>query len=188
MNRRPAFAVIASAGLLALGIAAVLVFALCAPLQGMLRGKPQAASFDWLSRTMRECEENAVTRPETLNFLVVPLMQSKNFGPQWQQRALSTVGKMTLFGSQDALAALNADAVRISSRHYVLHTLDTSDNSTRRWNSASGVARLSTTEVASDGPFRVRFQISADDAQKEWSSITAEGRGTCHWAFVVLRE
>jgi len=167
------------------------VFAAASGLLGSLRSlfRPDSvSSFDWLSRTLAECEEDAVNRPEMLNFLVVPLAQGRNFNPQWQAKALSNAGKTVLFGSQDALAALKANAVRISARPYVLHTLDTASNSTHRWTSASGVARLSTTDIASDGPFSTRFQTTPDDASQDWSSITAEGRGTCHWAFALMRD
>jgi hypothetical protein len=93
-----------------------------------------------------------------------------------------------LFGSQDALEGLRSGALRVSSKSFVLTTLDTRSNAERRWNSASGVTRLTTTDIASDGPFRVRLQVSAKDNSTGWSNVTAEGRGTCHWVFALLRD
>ena len=40
---------------------------------GNLRGVFAPKSYDWVSRTMVACEEDAVTKPSTVNFLVVPL-------------------------------------------------------------------------------------------------------------------
>ncbi len=145
-------------------------------------------SYDWVSRTMAACEEDAVTRPTTVNFLVVPLERSRRYGKELESRALESFGRTTLFGSQDALDGLKSGALRISAKNYVLLTLDTSNNATHRWNSASGVSRLTTTEIASDGPFKVRIQTAPDDVSADWSKVTADGRGTCHWAFALLRD
>jgi hypothetical protein len=146
-----------------------------------------ARSYDWVSRTMAACEEDAVTQPAMLNFLVVPLEATRRFGRETESKALESFGRTTLFGSQDALDGLKSGALRISSKNFVLHLLDTSNNSPYRFASASGVSRLSTTDLKSNGPFRIRFQTLAEDETSDWSKVTAEGRGTCHWAFALLR-
>ncbi len=145
-------------------------------------------SYDWVSKTMAACEEDAVTQPSTVNFLVVPLERSRRYNQELDSRALETVGRTTLFGSQDALAGLRSGALRISSKAFVLQTLDTATNAVQRWNSASGVSRLSSRDIDSDGPFRIRFQTSPNDTTSDWSKVTADGRGTCHWAFALLRD
>jgi hypothetical protein len=155
---------------------------------GSLRGLFTPKSYDWVSRTMATCEEDAVTQPATVNFLVMPLERTRRFGSQLESRALETLGRITLFGSQDALDGLKSGALRISSRNFVLHTFDTSNNVAHRWNSASGVSRLTTSDIASDGPFKVRIQTTPNDPSTEWSKVTADGRGTCHWVFALLRD
>ena len=155
---------------------------------GSVRALFGPKNYDWVSKTMSACEEDAVSKPASVNFLVMPLERTRRFNRELEGRALETVGRTTLFGSQDALDGLKSGGLRISSKHYVLLTLDTSNNTERRWNSASGVARLTTTDVASDGPFKVRLQVSANDASNGWSNVTAEGRGTCHWVFALLRD
>ena len=45
-------------------------------------------SYDWVSRTMSACEEDAVTKPTTLNFLVMPLEPSRRYGHGLEARAL----------------------------------------------------------------------------------------------------
>lgn len=175
--------------LCAVAALAVVIAALAIPRVATgMRGLLAPRSYDWVSRTMAACEEDAVTQPATVNFLVVPLERSRRYGQELESRALETVGRTTLFGSQDALAGLKSGALHISSKHFVLHTLDTTNNSSQRWNSASGVSRLSTSDIASDGPFRIRFQTSPNEASTEWSKVTADGRGTCHWAFALLRD
>ncbi len=155
---------------------------------GTVRGLFAPKNYDWISKTMSACEEDAVSKPTTVNFLIMPLERTRRFSRELESKALETVGRTTLFGSQDALEGLKSGALRISSKHYVLLTLDTSNNTERRWNSASGVARLSTTDIASDGPFKVRLQVSASDPSNGWSNVSAEGRGTCHWVFALLRD
>jgi hypothetical protein len=157
-------------------------------ISGSVRNLVASRNYDWVSRTMAACEEDAVSKPATVNFLVMPLERTRSFNRELEQRAIETVGRITLFGSQDALEGLKSGALRISSKNYVLLTLDTSNNAERRWNSASGVSRLTTADIASDGPFRVRLQVSANDPLTAWSNVTAQGRGTCHWVFALLRE
>ena len=106
-------------------------------LAGSVRGLFAPKSYDWVSKTMAACEEDAVTQPSSVNFLVVPLEPSRRFGKELESKAIETFGRTMLFGSQDALSGLKSGALRISSKHYVLHTLDTSNNSSVRWNSAS---------------------------------------------------
>lgn len=168
--------------------AALLVVAIVGLGAAALRGLVASKSYDWVSRTMAACEEEAVTQPATLNFLVVPLERTRRYNQEIEARALETVGRTVLFGSQAALDGLRSGALRISSKNFVLHTLDTSNNAATRWNSAAGVSRLSTNDIASDGPFRVRFQTAPGETSSDWSKVTAEGRGTCHWAFALLRD
>jgi hypothetical protein len=177
--------------IIAYAVAALVLAAIAVALPNIaasVRGLFAPKSYDWISRTMSACEEEAVSKPDTLNFLIMPLERTRRFGKELDARALETVGRATLFGSQDALDGLKSGALRISSKSYVLTTLDTANNTERRWNSASGVSKLSTTDVPSDGPFRVRLQVSAKDNSTGWSNVTAEGRGTCHWVFALLRE
>ena len=162
--------------------------ALIPRIAGGVRSIFASKSYDWVSRTMAACEESAVAQPTALNFLVMPLERTRRYGGEQESRALETFGRTTLFSSQAALDGLKSGALRISSRNFVLHTLDTSNNATQRWSSASGVSRLSTDDVASDGPFKVRIQTSPDDPSTEWSNVTADGRGTCHWVFALLRD
>lgn len=181
------FGAVATAAVL-LALAAIALIPARNIVVGLFNADPAQDSYDWLSRTMAQCEEQAVVRPQLLNFLVVPLEATDKYNDALRAKALSDTGATALFGSQDALQGLRDGALRISSRAFVLHTRDTSNNMTHRWTSASGVSRLSSANIPSDGPFEIRFQISPDDPNREWSTITANGRGTCHWAFALLHE
>jgi len=144
-------------------------------------------NFAWLSSAMENCEDDATANPQALFFLVVPLAATGKYDQSWSARALETFGATTLFKSQDALDALNSGALRVSTEPFVFHVLDVGTSDAHRWNSASGVSKLSSTEIASEGPFRVRLQTAPRDPAPEWNSVTAEGKGTCHWVFVLTR-
>lgn len=148
---------------------------------------PAAGAFAWLSSAMENCEQDAVANPQALFFLVVPLAATGKYDQSWSARALETFGATTLFKSQDALDALNSGALRASTEPFVFHVLDVATSDAHRWNSASGVSKLSSKEIASEGPFRVRFQTAPRDPAPQWNSVTAEGKGTCHWVFVLMR-
>jgi hypothetical protein len=146
-----------------------------------------APDYTWLARAMDNCERDASGKSGTLTFLVVPLEAAQQFNEKWAGLAVETVGKAALFASKDALETLKAGATRISGEQYVLHTFDSASNSVLKWSSARGVSMLSK-EVAGKGPFRIRLQITTDDDPRLWSTVTADGTGTCHWIFAVLRK
>jgi hypothetical protein len=189
MTRKSRFAAIAAGALVVLlaAIAAVSAYRWSMRVAPDRSAPSAAAPFAWLSSAMENCETEAVNSPQSLVFLVVPLAATGKYDPSWSARALETIGATTLFKSQDALDALNSGALRISTEPFVFHVLDVATNDAHRWNSASGVSKLSSKEIASEGPFRVRFQTAPRDPAPEWNSVTAEGKGTCHWVFVLMQ-
>jgi hypothetical protein len=189
MNRKARFTAIAAGAFVVLLAAAAGVSAYqWSKRVAADREAPSAAApFAWLSRAMENCEKTAAANQEALFFLVVPLAATGKYDQSWSARALESFGSTTLFKSQDALDALNIGALRISTEPIVFHVLDVATSNAHRWHSVSGVSKLSSKEIASDGPFRVRFQTAPGDAAPEWNSVTAEGKGTCHWVFVLMR-
>lgn len=189
MNRKSRVAAIA-AGAFVVVLAAVAAISAYQWSERIASGKSARAdppAFAWLSSAMENCEKEALANRQSLFFLVVPLAATAKYDQSWSARTLESFGATTLFKSQDALDALNTGALRISTEPFVFHVLDVATNDTHRWNSASGVSKLSSPEIASEGPFRVRLQIAPGDPAPEWNSVTAEGKGACHWVFVLIR-
>jgi hypothetical protein len=143
--------------------------------------------YSWLSASLDACEKEAASDPGTLYFMIVPLSPTRRFDAQQADRALGTAGPVVLFSSGDTFDGLNRGVFRISSEPYVLIALDDRSKQPRRWNSATGVTKLTWPNMASDGPFRVRFQTSPDDTSETWSTVTADGRGSCHWVHALLK-
>jgi hypothetical protein len=189
MNRKSRFAAMAAGAFAVLlaAAAAIAAYQWSKRVAADRPGSSAAAPFAWLSSAMENCEKEAIANRQTLFFLVVPLATTGKYDQSWPARALESVGAMILFKSQDALEALNIGALRISTEPFVFHVLDVPTSEAHRWSSASGVSKLSSKEIASEGPFRVRFQIAPSDSLPEWNSVTAEGKGTCHWVFVLMR-
>ena len=71
-----------------LAVAALVVPRLAGPVRGLFAPK----SYDWVSKTMAACEEDAVTQPSSVNFLVVPLEPSRRFGKDLEAKAIETFG------------------------------------------------------------------------------------------------
>jgi len=72
----------------AVAVALVVAAVIIPRVVGNLRDVFAPKSYDWVSRTMMACEEDAVTKPSTLNFLVVPLEPSRRYGQAMEARAL----------------------------------------------------------------------------------------------------
>lgn len=180
--------------ILALLVAAALVAGGVALLPGQLdtwRRKlfPSTAGNDysWLSTSLDDCEKEAAADARNLYFMVVPLTATRRFDPQWADRALGSAGAVTLFSSGDTFDGLNRGLFRISSDPWVLVILDEKSGQTRRFSSATGVTKLTWPGMDSEGPFRVRLQTSPEDVAESWSSVTADGRGSCHWVHALLK-
>jgi hypothetical protein len=191
MNRKSRFTAIAVGAFVVLlaAIAAISAYQWSKRIASGRSAPPSdSAAFAWLSSAMENCEKDAGANPQSLFFLVVPLAATGKYDQSWSARALESFGATTLFKSQDALDALNTGALRISTEPFVFHVLDVATSDAHRWSSASGVSKLSSKEIASEGPFRVRFQTAPGDPVREWNSVPAEGKGTCHWVFVRMRE
>ena len=189
VNRKSRFAAIA-AGAFVIVLAAVAGISAYQWSKRSVGGRSapsSAAAFAWLLTAMENCEQEAIANRQTLFFLVVPLAATAKYDQSWSARALESFGATTLFKSQDALEALNTGALRISTEPFVFHVLDMATSDAHRWNSASGVSKLSSNEIASEGPFRLRLQTAPGDSAPEWNSVTAEGKGACHWVFALMR-
>lgn len=143
--------------------------------------------YSWLSASLEACEKEAAADPGTLYFMVVPLTATRRFDTQLADRALGTAGTTVLFSAGDTFDGLNRGVFRISSDPFVLIALDEANKQTRRWSSATGVTKLTWPAMTSDGPFRVRLQTSPDDTVENWSTVTADGRGSCHWVHALLK-
>jgi hypothetical protein len=189
MNRKTRFVAIAAGAFVVLlaAVAAISAYQWSKRIASGRSGSSDAGAFAWLSAAMENCEQEAIANRQSLFFLVVPLAATAKYDQSWSARALESFGTATLFKSQDALDALNTRALRISTEPFVFHVLDMATSDTHRWNSASGVSKLSSNEIASEGPFRLRLQTALGDPAPEWNSVTAEGKGTCHWVFALLR-
>lgn len=143
--------------------------------------------YSWLSASLDACEKEAAADPANLYFMVVPLTPTRRFDPQWNARALGTAGPVSLFSAGDTFDGLNQGQFRISSEPWVLVAIDEKSRQIRRFSSATGVTKLVWPAIDSNGPFRVRFQISPDDTAETWSTVTADGRGSCHWVHALLK-
>lgn len=150
---------------------------------------PSTASNDysWLSSALDDCEKEAAADPGTLYFMVVPLTPTRRFEPSLAERALGTAGPVALFNAGDTFDGLNRGQFRISSEPWVMLAVDEKSRQTRRFGSATGITKLTWPKMESDGPFRVRFQTSPDDNTENWSTVTADGRGSCHWVHALLK-
>jgi hypothetical protein len=179
---------LAAATLLALGLIALGAIYLAA-WRTKVRTQAQLAEgsrYTWLTQALDACEADAARQPGSLYFMVVPLVQSAT-APDGalRARAMDNVGAAALFDSKVAMQELENGAVRISREQFILHALDVPTNGIYRWNSVSGVSVLSERHTALTGPFKIRLQTAPNDPL-DWSNVTAEGVGTCHWVFALL--
>jgi hypothetical protein len=166
--------------LLAAVIAAVVVFR-TAP--GVVEGGDYAA----LETAMKACDEEAGKEPDTLHFMVLPLVDDPPDDPGWRRISLNEAGNGFLISAADALAGLRRGALKISRQEYVLAMRDEATNVVIRWSPSVGVKRFSSRDAPAVDKFRLQFQSRDGVGGADWGALFARQRGNCYWVNAILR-
>jgi hypothetical protein len=130
---------------------------------------------------MAECDREAERNPDTLHFLVTPVMPagdafrlSAEAREEYDSFSLVTA-KAMLEGLQDGSLALNARPFR-----FVI--IDSATGQTQIWSAATGMSKFTHKDAAAFSKFRVGFDIP--DKGPQWSNEYPRRAGVCYWVNV----
>ena len=143
----------------------------------------------WLQNAMDECEQQAAREPDSVVFLVIPLLPADNDYARWERRAISRVGSGgALLGSQDMLEGVTSGALVPYHGHFKFKVSDEADMSkTYTWPVANGVFQFAIPSAPTMEAFFLSFQMIDNEGQMEMSKAPfPRSKGSCYWTTLVL--
>jgi hypothetical protein len=161
------------------------------PATANVRPRAPAAPTDIpaITRAMSDCDAAAVSDPDSLYFLVLPMRPADPADRSWNALALQTVGSSyQLLSAKDALDGLRNNRLTLRPDRYTFSALDTESGQTYSWTSATGMSRLSRRESGATKSLKVGFDFSEQQAGAQWSAEFKRERGICYWLSALIRE
>jgi hypothetical protein len=149
---------------------------------------PAGAGSDlsWLENAMSECDDAAKADPDTLHFLVTPLVPALGGIEPWRAKSISDAGNGIVLRSNDTLDGLKRGALRIYPADYAFSIFDPSDGELHRWQPSVGVTKFSTAEAGPIATFKVQFRTARGGAEVDWGNSFNRLRGSCYWVNAIL--
>ena len=139
-------------------------------------------------KAMSECDAAAAKDPDSLNFLVLPLLRTNPADTSWTPDALQTVGSTyVLIGANDALDGMRDGKLKVRPGRYTFAVLDMVSGTTYSWTSATQVARLARKDPSAMKTLKLGFDFSPNQVGPQWSAEIQRARGTCYWVNVLVR-
>src|SRR5215470_3804222 len=181
--RYGAFAVAGSAValLVAIVLAAVLVIRWQ---QGGDAGGVQ--DYSWLGTAMSECDAEAQKAPDTLLFLVVPLLSAPSDDPQWKAASLNDIGNAILLKQRDTLDGLADQSLVIATDQYEFSVRDEKTSAVYKWSPSAGVKKFLVSGGVQIQEFKVQFKTQQRNNENEWGAPFVHSKGTCYWVNAII--
>jgi hypothetical protein len=138
---------------------------------------------------MSDCDTAAAQDPDSLYFLVLPLVPTNRSDHDWRAIALQTVGNAyLLLSAKDALDGLRDRRLVLRPDRYTFSVLDSVSGATYSWTSATGISRLARRDSGAVKTLKLGFDFTPTQAGAQWSAEFKRDRGTCYWVTVLVRE
>jgi hypothetical protein len=151
--------------------------------------EPPPPDLAAIKKAMSDCDTAAAHEPDSLYFLVVPLLPGNAANHDWRPVALQTIGAAyMLLGASDALDGLGDGKLTVRPGRYTFAVLDTASGMTYSWTSATAMSRLARKDSGSVKTLKVGFDFSPTQIGPQWSAEIKRAAGTCYWVMVLLRE
>ncbi|HEY1540853.1 MAG TPA: hypothetical protein VGG01_00450 [Xanthobacteraceae bacterium] len=141
-----------------------------------------------VKKAMSDCDAAAANDPDTLYFLVLPLLRTDARDTNWKPAALQAVGSnYALLGGNDALDAMRDGKAKVRPGRYTFAVLDTHSGATYSWTSATGMINLARKGTGGVTTFKLGFDFSPTQVGAQWSAEFNRTHGTCYWVPVLVQ-
>jgi hypothetical protein len=142
-----------------------------------------------ITKAMSDCDAAAARDPDSLYFLVLPLVQANRTDNSWRAIALQTVGNSyLLLSAKDALDGLRDGKLVLRPNRYTFSALDSGTGATYSWTSATGLSRLARKDSGAVKTLKLGFDFSEAQTGAQWSAEFKRDRGICYWVTALVRE
>jgi hypothetical protein len=182
-NRARVGALAIVGSILALVVAIGFVIALVLRSQQEEAGPPDYA---WLSSAMTDCDAEAKKAPDTLHFLVVPMLSAASDDALWKSHSLNEIGNATLLRQRDTLEGLADQSLVISTDQYEFSVRDEKTSAVYKWAPSVGVKKFLVAGGVPIQDFKVQFKTQQRKSETEWGEPFRHNKGTCYWVNAII--
>ena len=143
--------------------------------------------YEWRALVAALPDAAATQDPDSLYFLILPLLPAKSATDDWRSVALQQVSDaFLLLSAKDALDGLRDGKLAVRPGRYTFSVLDSATGQTYSWNSATAVSRLSKKAPNSLKSLKLGFDFSEAQTGGQWSTEFKRDPGTCYWVSVLV--
>jgi hypothetical protein len=143
--------------------------------------------FAWVANAMTECDRQAAKEPNTLQFLVVPMVDDPPDDRGWRRISLNDIGNAILINAEDTLAGLKRKALRISTDSYVFSARNEDTKVVYRWSASTGVRKFVVADGSAIQSFKIQFESSDAGRAANWGATFVRKPGNCYWVNAIIR-
>jgi len=156
----------------------------------IVRGQQETASgpqdFAWLSGAMNDCDAEAQKTPDTLHFLVVPMLSAAADDAHWKSHSLNDIGNATLLRQRDTLEGLGDQSLVIAPDQYEFAVRDEKSSAIYKWAPSVGVKKFLVAGSVQIQEFKVQFRTQQRKSDAEWGAPFVHNKGTCYWVNAII--
>ena len=155
----------------------------------ILRGSQETGGpqdFAWLSGAMTDCDAEAQKAPDTLHFLVVPMLSAAADDAHWKSHSLNDIGNATLLRQRDTLEGLADQSLVIAPDQYEFSVRDEKSSAIYKWAPSVGVKKFLVAGSVQIQEFKVQFRTQQRKNDTEWGAPFVHNKGTCYWVNAII--
>jgi hypothetical protein len=155
----------------------------------ILRSQQQESGpqdYAWLSGAMTDCDTEAQKAPDTLHFLVVPMLSAASDDPHWKSHSLNDIGNATLLRQRDTLEGLADQSLVIAPDQYEFAVRDEKSSAIYKWAPSTGVKKFLVAGGVQIQEFKVQFKTQQRPSDTEWGAPFIHSKGTCYWVNALI--
>jgi len=180
--RLGAFAVVGS--VVALLVAIMFAVAIVVRWQQGTSGGAQ--DYGWLATAMTDCDAEAQKAPDTLHFLVVPMLSAPSDDAHWRKSSLNDIGNALLLRQRDTLEGLADQSLVIATEQYEFSVRDEKTSAVYKWSPSVGVKKFLVAGGVQIQDFKVQFKTQQRTNDTEWGAPFVHSKGTCYWVNAII--
>jgi hypothetical protein len=155
----------------------------------VLRGQQGAGGpqdYAWLSGAMNDCDAEAQKTPDTLHFLVVPMLSAASDDAHWKSHSLNDIGNATLLRQRDTLEGLADQSLVVAPDQYEFAVRDEKTSAVYKWAPSVGVKKFLVAGGVQIQEFKVQFKTQQRKSENEWGAPFIHSKGTCYWVNAII--
>jgi hypothetical protein len=150
------------------------------------QGSSGPQDYGWLSGAMTDCDAEAQKVPDTLHFLVVPMLSAASDDAHWKSHSLNDIGNATLLRQRDTLEGLADQSLVVAPDQYEFAVRDEKTSAVYKWAPSVGVKKFLVAGGAQIQEFKVQFKTQQRKSENEWGAPFIHSKGTCYWVNAII--